>query len=187
MHAFTEHFGPASVERSTVGAAGLRFASALNQLALSVEDSILALKCGQCVGTRALHGAELTPQKHALNCANPCAGGGTRTLTLFRARAPKARVSANSTTPAFAPRSYRFSWRTPCRRSNLMWAHQSEGSVQHAVRGGVPNCAATLRSRPERLRDSTADRHSPLHSAGLALASSNAGTASWCVELRHSP
>jgi hypothetical protein len=31
------------------------------------------------------------------------AGGGTRTLTLFRTRAPKARVSANSTTPANHP------------------------------------------------------------------------------------
>ena len=37
------------------------------------------------------------------------AGGGTRTLKLFRARAPKAGVYANSTTPA-RPRSYRLHW-----------------------------------------------------------------------------
>lgn len=35
--------------------------------------------------------------RRSLGC---CAGGGTRTLTLFRALAPKASMSANSITPA---------------------------------------------------------------------------------------
>ena len=63
------------------------------------------------------------------------AGGGIRTLTLSRARAPKARASASSTTPA-ACRSYRS---VPSR--NLSAALPTLGTVrrkgQHAVCGGV--------------------------------------------------
>lgn len=38
--------------------------------------------------------------KHGLNWVNSCAGGGTRTLKLSRARAPKTRAVANFATPA---------------------------------------------------------------------------------------
>jgi integrase len=59
--------------------------------------------CNSC--SKCVHGAGMTPQKYCLSCVNCSAGGGTRTLTLFRAPAPKAGAYAISPRPRAADRT----------------------------------------------------------------------------------
>jgi hypothetical protein len=94
---------------------------ALAGVAASFGHQVLAGEpCPKCV-----HEGTMMPQKHALSCVNSCAGGGIRTLTLSRAPAPKAGMSAVPSRPR-AQKSYR----RPClRRPRWSLAPSRPGST----------------------------------------------------------
>jgi hypothetical protein len=97
-----------------------------------------------------------------------CAGGGTRTLTLSRARAPKARVSANSTTPA-SPTSVPLTSLT-----NLSVASPTVDlltaakGLRNAIREGVRSRIGADSGRCKRLRDRASNRVAAKDSVRLA-------------------
>lgn len=128
------------------------------------------------------------PMYASTNCCNRIsAGGGIRTLTLFRAPAPKAGVSASSTTPA-SPTIVSL-----CSSTKLSVVPPRVGSSRRercncAVCGRVPSSAAPDRNRDERLRNRSSDRHTSEDSLAMALQAANASMESErIVSLRHRP
>lgn len=113
---------------------------------LTIQHRVMGLLYGVAVPVGipcpfGVHEARKRPETDSLSWANNGAGGGTRTPTLSRAPAPKAGVSANSTTPA-ACRSYR-SVHGPTRR----WRASTNSSdpKRERYRQGV---STTHRRRP---------------------------------------
>ena len=95
------------------------------------------------------------------------AGGGTRTLMLSRAPAPKAGVYAISPRPR-AQRSYRSARRRICRWSLLPWDQHGERNAKVAIRRGVRNRAAASLQPVKTTADRKSDRHTAKDSVGLA-------------------
>jgi hypothetical protein len=95
------------------------------------------------------------------------AGGGTRTLKLFRARAPKTRAVASFATPA-CPAIVALSSPTNLSAVSLTLLLFKAREAKIAIRRGLRECKAPHRCWPERLRDRAIDRHSAPNSLGLA-------------------
>jgi hypothetical protein len=95
------------------------------------------------------------------------AGGGTRTLKLFRARAPKTRAVASFATPA-CPAIVAPSSPTNLSAVSLRLLLFKAREAKIAIRRGLRECKAPHRCWPERLRDRAIDRHSAPNSLGLA-------------------
>jgi hypothetical protein len=140
------------------------FDTDLDTVAESLHVKYSASKCVQNVSTEADSGQA----KPALTCVNIGAGGGTRTLTLSRARAPKARVSANSTTPA-SPTSVPLTSLTNLSVApptvDLLTAAKG---LRNAIREGVRSRTGADSSRCKRLRDRASNRVAAKDSVRLA-------------------
>ena len=95
------------------------------------------------------------------------AGGGTRTHTFFRTRAPKARASRQFRHARSAADRTACTVQI-CRWPLLPWRHHAAEEVSGAVSGRVQRSAATHRRWHERLRNRAADGHPATDGARLA-------------------
>src|SRR5271165_1493103 len=120
----------------------------------------LLASCGQNAATGRSQGvAHVKMTVYLRRCPHRVsAGGGTRTLTLSRARAPKARVSANSTTPA-SPTSVPLTSLTNLSVApptvDLLTAAKG---LRNAIREGVRSRTGADSVRCKRLRDRASNR-----------------------------